>query len=155
APRSMYEISEQLFALAQRLGDRLLFLEAHHGLGVSLCFLGELSAAYGHLGQAMALYNPQQRAQAAADSRVACLCYMAFTLWLLGYPDQSLQKSREALALARDMAQPFDTVFACVYAARLHQLRREKRETQARAEEAIALSTAHGFPTYQALGAEH
>ena len=35
------------------------------------------------------------------------------TLWWLGYPDQALQRSHEALTLAQELAHPFSLAFAC------------------------------------------
>jgi predicted ATPase len=63
----------------------------------------------------------------------------------LGYPDQALQRSREALALAQELAHPFSLAFALNWAATVHQFRREWRATQERSEELIALSTEQGF----------
>ena len=47
------------------------------------------------------------------------------TLWYLGYPDQALQRSHEALTLARELAHPFSLAIALFFAAWLHQFRRE------------------------------
>ena len=33
--------------------------------------------------------------------------YLANVLWLLGYPDQALKRSREALTLAQETVSPF------------------------------------------------
>ena len=38
---------------------------------------------------------------------VRCRRYGAWTLWYLGYPDQALQRSREAIALAQERAHPY------------------------------------------------
>ena len=71
---------------------------------------------------------------------------------MLGYPDQALRRSLEALALAQDVAHPFSLGFALFFAAQLHHHRREVQATQARAEAAITLSRAQGFPTWLANG---
>jgi predicted ATPase len=76
---------------------------------------------------------------------VACRAYAAATLWWLGYPDQALQRSHEALTLAREPAHPYSLGFALFFAAMLHQFRREWPLTQERAEAAIALSAEQGF----------
>ena len=49
---------------------------------------------------------------ATADPRVECLSYAAWTLWFLGYPDQALKRSQEALALAEELSHPFSLAFA-------------------------------------------
>ena len=86
------------------------------------------------------------------DPEVTCLSYAASALWVLGYPDQALKRSQEALALAQELPQPFSLAFALTWAALLHQHRREWQATQERAEAAIALSAEQGFPNYLALG---
>ncbi len=60
-----------------------------------------------------------------------------------GYPDRALQRSREAIELARQAADPFLVAFALSWSATVQMMRRE-RET-AWALEAIALSEEQGF----------
>ena len=59
-------------------------------------------------------------------------------LWVLGYPDQALKRSHEALTLAQELSHPFSLAYA-LDAALVHQFRREGQATQERAEAAIAL----------------
>ena len=47
-------------SLAQSVQDPALLVEAHHALGQTLFFLGELALAREHLEQGIALYDPQQ-----------------------------------------------------------------------------------------------
>ena len=83
---------------------------------------------------------------------VQCRAYAAVTLWRLGYPDQALRKSHEALALAQEVAHPFSLAYALFFAAWLHQFRREWHLTQERAEALIALATEQGFALWVAGG---
>jgi predicted ATPase len=72
---------------------------------------------------------------------------------LLGYPDQALKKSHEALSLARDFPHPFSLAYAFSFAAAwLYNLRREGHAAQEWAEAAITLSTEHGFALIGAAG---
>ena len=75
-------------------------------LGPALFWLGELALALEHLEQGIALYDPQQRHsyRAGPDPKMVCLSQAAYVLWLLGYPDQALKRSHEALTLARDLS---------------------------------------------------
>jgi predicted ATPase len=74
------------------------------------------------------------------------------TLWLLGYPDQALQRGHEALTLARELADPVSLAIALCFAMWVHQFRREGRLAQERAEAAIALATEQGFTVVRANG---
>src|SRR5262249_47753308 len=74
--------------------------------------------------------------------------------WLLGYPDQAVKRSNEALTLAQAQSHPHSLAFAhaLLYAAALHWLRREVQAAQARAETVILLSTEQGFMMWLAAG---
>src|SRR4029453_19622545 len=61
---------------------------------------------------------------------VACRSYAALALWWLGYPEQALQRSREALALAEELAHPHSTAYALCCTTVLHQYRREAQRAQ-------------------------
>lgn len=80
-----------------------------------------------------------------------CRSGAAFILWFLGYPDQALKRSHEALALAQELSHPFSLAIALCFAADLHQLRREGQLTQERAEAAIALCREQEFPYWLAV----
>ena len=129
--RTSYEIAKQLLTLAQSDQDSAYLLVAHQALGTTLFYAGELCPAREHLAQGKALYDPQQhRAHAilyGQDPGVVCLSFASRTLWLLGYPDQALQRSQEALTLARELSHPFSLAFALFFAAMLHQYRGEHR----------------------------
>jgi predicted ATPase len=150
------ELGEHLLTLAQQVGDPALLLDAHYALGNTLNYLGELAAAQAHFAQGITLYDPQQHrahvVRYGLDLGVACRYYAGVTLWYLGYPDQALQRSHEALTLARELAHPFSLVGALFFAAWLHQLRREWPLTHERAEAARALSAEQGFAHFVAGG---
>jgi len=154
--KTALELGEELLRLAQSVQDPTLLLQAHMALG-STCFrIGELTQARGHLEDGIALYDPQQHRSLAFDygddPGVICLSDASWLLWHLGYPDQALQRSHEALTLAQQLAHPFSLAFALLFAAVLHQLRREAKAAQERAEAAIALATEHGFVHWLAMG---
>ena len=49
------------------------------------------------------------------DLGVVCLCYAAFTLWLLGYPDQALHRSHATLALAQALSHLYSLAFGLTW----------------------------------------
>jgi len=143
--------------LARSVQDSALLLEAHSILGITLLWLGELALAQEHVEQGLTLYNPQRHRSLAVlygfDPGVFCLSLAACVLWLLGYPNQALQRSHEALALAQGLSHPFSLALALNFAAVLHQFRREGPIAQKRAEAAMTLSIEQGFPYWLAEGA--
>jgi predicted ATPase/class 3 adenylate cyclase len=150
------ELGEQLLTLAQRVGEVDLLQVAHNVLGDTLIWLGEFAVARAHLEQGIALYNPQQHRSHAflygEDPGVGCHAFAARVLWCLGYPDQALQRSDEALTLARELAQPFSLSQAQSFAAWVRQFRRESRLTQQQAEAAMTAATELGFPAWLGQG---
>ena len=84
---------------------------------------------------------------------VVCGGHDAWTLWYLGYPDQGLARSDEAVTLAQQVTDPFSLSFALCFVAALHQFRREGRATQECAAAAIRLATEQGFAFWVAYGA--
>src|SRR5262249_42654019 len=116
------ELGEQLLTLAQRIQDPALLIRAHTMLGPTLFHLGQFALAREQVGQGIVLYVPQQhRSRVLQDPGVICLVYAAWSLWHLGYPTQALEKSREALTLARNLSHPFNVACALQWAAMVQQ----------------------------------
>jgi predicted ATPase len=86
------------------------------------------------------------------DTGVMCHSFAARALWYLGYPDQALARSHEAVTLAQHVAHPFSLSYVLSTAALFHSFRREVRFAQERAEAAIVLATEQGFPHWMAVG---
>jgi predicted ATPase len=150
------ELSKQMMRLAQSVQDRLLLSVAHQALGCTLYVRGELTSARTHLEQAVALYDPQQHRRSIVatyfDPRVICRSYAAFTLWGLGYPDQGMKRSQEAVAVAEELSYPLSLTEALFFAAAFHSFRREWQVARERTEAAMTLATEQGFPFWLAFG---
>jgi predicted ATPase len=143
------ELGERCFTLAQRMRAPALLHEAHMMLGSTMIFLGELTAAHANLSKSIDLYDPEQFRSLVVsrgiDSGVVNLSRIAFVLWKLGYPDQALAKSLEALTRARESSHAYSLSFALHYAIYLHQFRREAQRVREMADTAIALAREQGF----------
>jgi TOMM system kinase/cyclase fusion protein len=143
------QLGEQLLRLAQAQPDPALRLLAHYQLGSVLFYRGEPAAAQAHHTQALALYTPQAHRALAVrygvDLGVLSHSHLARALWSLGYPEQALQHSQAACTLAEEVAHPYSLVQALVYAAIVHQCRREALAVHAQAAAALTLATAQGF----------
>ena len=148
--------AQQLLTLAENADDSDLLLEAHFATAHTLHYLGEFVSARNHCEAGIALYDRQQhRADAVLHRRnpsVGCRSLAARTLWFLGYPDQALKRSLEALALAQESLHPFSLAYALNFAGWVHQVRRDVQAAQERADEVIALATEHGIQFYLIYG---
>ncbi len=150
------ELAEQCLRMAQRLRDPTLLLGAYQALGTTSLMVGDLAPAQAHLEEMIALYDPQQSASLISlygqDLGVFCLRYICWAKWLLGYPEQALAQSDQALTLARQLAHPFSLAGALAFDMFIHYSRREEQAVEERAEECITLSTKHGFALWKLKG---
>lgn len=149
------ELAERMLRLAEGVQDRRLFMFAHGMLGYVLFWCGDFAAARAHLQQSRDLYDFEQDRflpfHYGDDSNVAALAFLAFIAWLEGHPDQSLEHSRESLALARQLDHPSVLTLALMLAAELHRLRREAAATEELAVASQALAGEHGLSLFAAV----
>jgi predicted ATPase/class 3 adenylate cyclase len=154
--RTAREVAEECLTLAQDLGNPAFLQEAHAMLGTTLVYQGELLSARTHLEQGLALCHAQVgRSLAFSDStdpEVFCLTQLSWALWMLGYSEQALTRSRQACALAQKLAHPYSLTYALVFASALSMFRREAQRVQEQAEAAIALAHEQGFARWLAVG---
>jgi predicted ATPase len=114
--------------------------------------MGKFLTAREYLESAITLYDPARHRpliyRYGYDAGVASLAYEAWTLWHLGYSDQALERSYEALALAQRLSHPLNLAHAELFVGVLRQYRREVRAAQENAESVIAYSAEHGLSDY-------
>jgi adenylate cyclase len=75
------------------------------------------------------------------DPGVVCRSGLPINLWILGYPDQAVERSAEGLRLAREINHLPSVAFALIFDAMFHQHRRDVSRTRRSAEATIALTT--------------
>ncbi len=148
------ELSRQLLALAERGQHPLRLIWAHTVLGQSLYEHGEPIEARAHLEKAVTLIPaiPEHAVLRVEDPRTAALNILSWVLWALGYPEQALARSREALALAQKLSNPYPLASALNFAGRLHGLRRDPSKAKELANALIALALERGFSFWHAAG---
>jgi class 3 adenylate cyclase/predicted ATPase len=146
----------QYLTLAQHLHDTFAVAVAHLHRGFLAFLQGEGGAARAHFDQGLALYNPLQHSAFIAlytqDLGVSLLAWLSLVLWWLGYPDQALQRSHEAVALGQRLAHPYSLAFARLFAVHVEHFRREVAAMREHAEVLIALATDQGFAVLLASG---
>jgi class 3 adenylate cyclase/predicted ATPase len=153
--RGARPLAEQMLDLAERLQDPELLGYAHFEMGCELLWSAELTAARQHLEQGIAVYDPQWGRSAA--SRFAfncgsnCHSFLGRVLWHLGYPDEALRHSGQAIAIAQEVSHPFSQSVARWWTTGLVQLRGEIKQTRDMAEDLLEFTTEQRFP----FGAAH
>jgi class 3 adenylate cyclase/predicted ATPase len=150
------ELAAECLALAGKIDDDALLLEAHSALGQTLFYHGQFVAAHAHLRDGIAIYDLKRHGAHAflhgEDPGVGCRVHAAWALWSLGYPDQALALSREAVTLAEQLSHPTTRAYALGFASVIHQLRRETRAARDRAEAMVTLATEQAMPFWLAMG---
>ena len=149
-------LGEQLLSLAKAQGDSALFVEAHGPLGQTLCMQGEPILAREHLNQVVTLYEPHRHSalvfHVGYDPGVYARAMEGWVLWLLGYPEQALQRSQDALRLAREQSHPFTLSITLATVALLQQMRRDGEAPLEHMQASMVLATEHGFPYLRTVG---
>jgi tetratricopeptide (TPR) repeat protein len=140
------ELAEEALSLAQRVKDPLLVALGHWYLGFVLFSLGDYTTARVHLQQMISFYEPQQHHQPfvllrGSDAGPSALSYDACCLWCLGYPEQALKRSQEALSLTRELGHPFTRADALSFAGCVFdEMRRDAQALKDHAEKLARLS---------------
>jgi serine/threonine protein kinase/predicted ATPase len=150
------ELAERLFALAQSAQDTAQLVQAHMALAVSSFSRGELAATREHTEQGFALYDPRRHSSHShlygQDPGIVCLAFGAVALWLLGYRDQAVAWSREAVARGAALGHPTTQALALYFATVLRQYCREVTSVQESAAATTAIGIEHGLSLWQANG---
>jgi predicted ATPase len=149
------EIGNEFLRLAEELPSPALAMRGHLALEVTFVDMGEFGQSVEHFEKALSFYDHERHREDALsysqNSGVALHSHCARALWILGQPDQALRRMQEALTLARELSEPHGLAHSFYFASILHLLRGEERIAQEHAEAAIAVSSEHGLPLYQAM----
>jgi predicted ATPase len=152
------ELGEEALSLAQRAKDPQLVAVGHWYLGFILFSLGQYTSARDHLVQMISFYEPRRHHHPlvflrGSDAGLSALAYDACCLWCLGYPDEALRTSQQALALARELDHPFSLVdVLCYGGCLLNQMRRDARALKENAEELVRLAVETDFAGWVSFG---
>jgi class 3 adenylate cyclase/predicted ATPase len=154
--RKAFELAEQLMQRAKSANDPTLLTYAQRARGATSYWMGKFESARQHLENTINLYDAERHRPfilryGGPDAGVSSRCYDALALWQLGYPDQSLKRSDEAIALAQTLSDPFSIAHAVQFLSYLRQYRREPIEVQEATERVIALCSEHTMTEVLAL----
>ncbi len=150
-----HELGEHTAKLAHNAEALDPLMEADQLLGSVLLYMGELTQAQVHyqrvidgardqLGNAHAILHGQ-------DVRVSCLAGASHVLWGLGYPEQALKRSEEALVLGQQLSHPFSLALALSFAGLLHFWRGDRVTFYDRLDSLAEISARQGFSMYSGV----
>ncbi len=114
-------LARQVQSPARVVGERTI--------GCPLFYLGQLAQARPYFERAISMYDPAQHRALAwlygQEPGMTARSYLAWTMWLLGYPDRAAEHNRESLKLAREVDHALSLGHALYFAAVHAYLRRE------------------------------
>jgi hypothetical protein len=135
--------ADELMGMAERSGNPVFLMGAHHLSGVNREFMGEMAEASRLLDRGRELHVPSEHLTYTAiyglDPGMISRAMSSRPMWVLGYPDRALARARETLALARSQRQPMTLVFAVLVTQGIHLNRGEVGEAVALGEEVAML----------------
>jgi tetratricopeptide (TPR) repeat protein len=128
---------------------------AHRVMGSTLLTMGAFEPAKQHFEKTFEL-SDSTGAQPLhslymVDPKAAALLLLSWDLWFLGFPDQALARVTEGLALARDLARPYNIAFGHYMCSVVHLMRGEPDRALARAEQSLEISAEQRFSLYALL----
>jgi len=147
-------------ALAEHVNDPGMLMEALFMQGVTMFYRAKFADARSHFEKAISSYDDRERTKTWAthtghNAGVTHRCYLALTLWQLGYPEQAEKVMTEARELADRIGHAYTTAHAIDFMAVFYQRYRAGAKVQRAAEQEIALATEQGFQLWHALGTLH
>ena len=148
-------IANEFLSRSQALSDPVLLMVAHRVMGSTLLTVGEFHSSAKHFGETIRLsVNKEKRPLYnlyMVEPQAASLLLLSWDLWFLGYPDQSVSRVLEALALAQDLDQPYTVAFAHYMTSVVHLLRGDAARAFESAEKSFAMSQEQRFSLYLIL----
>jgi predicted ATPase/class 3 adenylate cyclase len=145
-------ISEQLVVLAKTREDAGSALAANQLLGYALAMKGEMEAAQPCFDRAISGYDFSLKTiysnRMGADFAVGAYGVKSWSLFALGYPQQSLDAAEQSLSLALRLRHPLSEAFAHVVKATVHILRGELPKARENAEAGAAMAAGKDLVQY-------
>ena len=137
-------VAKQLLQQAEATRNREMLGMAHHSLGTTLFHTGQLISARAHIEISLSFDTPLT-GEIPTDLTVSGLSYRGHILSQLGYADQALKSSNEAVARAQALSHAHSVVEAFSYNWPFQLERGEIACVQSIAERMLTISTEHGL----------
>ena len=135
--------ADDLMVMAEESANPAFLMGAHHLVGVSREFLGDMIESSRVLDRGRELHVPSQHLSYTAmyglDPGMIARAMSSRPMWVLGYPDRALARAQETLSLARSQRQPMTLAFALLVAQGVHLNRGEIADAIALGGETVAL----------------
>jgi predicted ATPase len=150
------EHASNFLSIAQSQPSSGPLLVGHRTLAHSLIFSGDYRAALAHVETAASLHRPEEHRDSAfhygQDIGVSAFVVLSWTLWHLGYAEQSARAADRAVAYSRELGHPHTFAYALGLAGLAAVFARNVATACAYGNDCVALASEHGFPYWAARG---
>ena len=148
-------MADEFLSRSRALSDPVLPIVAHRVMGSTLLTVGDFQSSANHFEETIRL-SPSKGSQSLynlymVEPQAASLLLLSWDLWFLGYPDQSLSRVSEALALAQELCHPYSIAFAHYMTSVVHLLRGDAARAFESAEKSFDVSQEQRFSLYVIL----
>jgi predicted ATPase len=148
-------MADEFLSGSRALSDSVLPMVAHRVMGSTLLTIGDFQSSASHFEEAIRLSVSKERPLLSnlymVEPQVASLLLLSWDLWFMGYPDQSLSRVSEALALAQELGHPYSVAFAHYMTSVVHLLRGDAARALESAERSFEMSQEQRFSLYVTL----
>ncbi len=149
------QIGERIFELAESRDDDFLRVHGYLVLGANTGFRDGFRAGLEILDRGIALFEREMQSfrpfQLGNNPGIVCYTTSAFFLWLLGFPDQAVDRADRAIGLAMKLDHPLTIAYALFHTGSLHMWRGEIELAKERAQAMLEVAEEHGFQIWISL----
>ena len=153
-PVQGHTYGNRFLALAKDLDDDYFLAQAHFAIGGAFLMEGKFPQSLEQLERALEIYVRDSHSRFIQDwgydLGVFCRCFLAHTLWHLGFPDRARAVSSEAVNLAKEIDHPFSSAVAMAYEIMLQQFCRMPARLLETVGQLERLCEEYDFKYYQA-----
>jgi predicted ATPase len=149
-------IGREILDLAERQQDTGMLVYGHLIVGLCLGAIEDIPVGLEHLDAAIAHVRagPSRSGpfRLGNDAGPTCFTTSAFFLWMLGYPDNAVDRAEEAIALATQLQHPYTYAYVEFHCGLLRLWLRQPQLARGHAVEVLQVVQECHFPIWSALG---
>jgi class 3 adenylate cyclase/predicted ATPase len=148
-------LADEFLSRSRALSQPVPLMVAHRVMGSTLLTIGDFQSSANHFTESIKLSIGKGKQPLSnlymVEPQAASLLLLSWDSWFLGYPDQSLSRVSEALALGQDLGHPYTVAFAHYMTSVVHLLRGEAARAFESAEKSFQMSQEQRFSLYAIL----
>src|SRR5436190_2348454 len=148
-------LADAFLSRSRALSQPVPLMVAHRVMGSTLLTIGDFQSSANHFAESIKLSIGKGKQPLSnlymVEPQAASLLLLSWDLWFLGYPDQSLSRVSEALALGQDLGHPYTVAFAHYMTSVVHLLRGDAARAFESADKSFEMSQEQRFSLYLIL----